>query len=85
MGQPSASRFPFYAVATGHGGPSIYTSWGEASKAVTGFKQAKYKGFHARKDAEAYLTAAADRSPPDTAATSASGGAAPACPAEPGR
>jgi hypothetical protein len=60
-GAPSTGRYPYYAVAAGHGGPQIYNDWEGASRAVRGYKQADFKGFHSRGDAEAFLAAAAQR------------------------
>lgn len=48
MGKKPTKRF--YAVRVGRN-PGIYTSWPEASKQVTGFKHARFKGFREYDDA----------------------------------
>jgi ribonuclease HI len=49
----------FYAIAIGRN-PGVYTDWGKASEAITGWKGPKYKGFGTRAEAVEYIRAHGD-------------------------
>jgi hypothetical protein len=65
----TGGKYEFYAVAIGHDGPRLYTSWAETSKAVLGYKGSKFKGFHSRDAAEAFLPARQSRTARHAAST----------------
>ena len=45
----------YYAVKNGRE-PGIYNSWAECQKQIHGFKNASYKSFTSRKEAEEFIT-----------------------------
>ncbi len=45
---------PFYAVANGKN-IGIFTSWNECCESVKGYKNAKYKKFDTREEAEEFI------------------------------
>ncbi|MED6216926.1 hypothetical protein PIB30_012655 [Stylosanthes scabra] len=49
-------RYPFYAVKRGRV-PGVYRTWLECKRQVTGFRNNKFRGFHNRDEAEAWIAA----------------------------
>ncbi|KZP32388.1 hypothetical protein FIBSPDRAFT_707487, partial [Athelia psychrophila] len=55
---PKAAKSKFYAVRQGRGGPQIYNSWNDVSRAlVSRWPGAIHKSFSSREAAEAWLKA----------------------------